>query len=63
MVEAIYAVLIIIGWFVLVAVTYFIWTAVKTISDNSMTKHKKVCDMCFRDIKKWHELNKQVGKK
>lgn len=43
-----------------VGVLSYIWTAVKILTDNSMSKHKKVCDMCFRDIKKWTELNRKA---
>lgn len=29
----------------------YVWTYGKNLADN---KTKKVCDLCFRDIKRWH---------
>lgn len=46
---------ILIGWSALVFVTSYLWTAAKIMTDNKLTKHKKLCDICFRDIKRWHE--------
>lgn len=46
------------SWVIFVGLTAYLWTAMRILTDNSMTKHKKVCDMCFRDIKRWTEARR-----
>lgn len=34
----------------------YAWGYFRALGANAVTKHKKVCDMCFRDIERVNEL-------
>jgi len=48
-------ILTVIGWFCLVAITGYIWGAVTTLASNDV-KVRRVCDLCFRNIKEWNKV-------
>lgn len=46
---------LIIGILFFVSAVSYTWTAVGLLTENSMSKHKVVCDLCFRNIKEWNK--------
>lgn len=48
-------ILIVVGWFFFVSTTAYIWGAATTLASNSI-KVKRVCDLCFRNIKEWNKV-------
>ena len=55
-----YAGLQMIGFVIFVGVAVIFWTICKNVAEN---RTKKVCDMCFRDIKRWNEETKKLKNK
>lgn len=49
------SILIITGWFMAVGLTGYIWGTTTTLASN-FVKVKRVCDLCFRNIKEWNEI-------
>lgn len=47
--------LVVLAWFIAVGVTGYIWGSMTTLAANSI-KVKRVCDLCFRNIKDWNKV-------